>query len=190
MRQGHHRLADAADDSARADSLATYLREIRVYPVLTRDEEGALARRIRAGDAAAVEALICANLRFVVSIAKKYRDRGVPLADLIDEGNLGLIRAAEKFDETRGVKFISYAVWWIRQGIVQALSDHAQTFRVPLNRASVLRRIRRRANGLRHELGREPTQQELAAGPRSRGSGSREYDGGRARLLVARCTRR
>src|SRR5579884_2402908 len=126
----HHRAAHRAANAGPVpvDSLATYLHEIRAYPILRREEEAELARRFHAGDASALDALLCANLRFVVAIASKYRDRGVPLGDLIDEGNLGLIRAAEKFDETRGVKFISYAVWWIRQAMVQALSDHAQTF--------------------------------------------------------------
>ena len=143
-------------------SLATYLHEIRRYKLLTRAEEAALAQRIHRGDADALAALVCANLRFVVAVAKRYQNRGVALADLIDEGNLGLIRAAEKFDETRGVKFISYAVWWIRQAIHQALIEQGNTVRVPLNRAGVLSRIKRRANALRQELGRDPTQRELA----------------------------
>lgn len=114
-------------ETASADSLSTYLHEIRCYPLLSRDEESELARRIRAGDAAALERLVCSNLRFVVSVAKKYQNRGVSLSDLINEGNLGLLRAAEKFDESKGVKFISYAVWWIRQAVIQALADYAHT---------------------------------------------------------------
>lgn len=150
--------------SPSSDSLTKYLHDIRRYPLLTRDEEIAIARGIREGDQKAFERLVCANLRFVVTIAKKYQNRGVALADLIDEGNLGLIRAAEKFDESKGVKFISYAVWWIRQSIVQALAESAHTVRVPLSRAGLLHRIGRHSNELRQELGREPTQKELAAG--------------------------
>lgn len=150
--------------AARGDSLARYLQEIRAYPLLSRAEEAALARRIRRGDVAALERLVCANLRFVVSIAKKYQKLGVSLADLVDEGNLGLIRAAEKFDESKGAKFISYAVWWVRQAILQALAEQAHTVRVPLSRANMLHNLGRRANALRQELGREPTQQEIAAG--------------------------
>jgi len=146
------------------NSLATYLQEIRAFPLLTRADEEALARRIRNGDGEALNTLVCANLRFVVSVAKKYQKLGVSLGDLIDEGNLGLIRAAERFDETKGAKFISYAVWWIRQALLQALAEQAHTVRVPLSRASMLHTIGRRANVLRHELGREPTQQEVAAG--------------------------
>jgi RNA polymerase primary sigma factor len=146
----------------RTDSITTYLNEIRRYPPLTRAEESSLAVRIRAGDGRALERLVCSNLRFVVTIAKKYQNRGVALDDLIDEGNLGLIRAAEKFDESKGVKFISYAVWWIRQSIVQAIADTGHTVRVPLSRASVIQRIGRESNALRQELGREPTRHEIA----------------------------
>ena len=145
-------------------SLDQYLKEISAYPLIDRDEEGELARRIRAGDDEARQKLVNSNLRFVVSIAKKYQNQGVPLADLIDEGNLGLIRAAEKFDETRGVKFISYAVWWIRQAILQALAEQSRIVRVPLNRAGELHRIGKRSSALVQELGREPTVSELAEG--------------------------
>lgn len=154
--------ARSLDRSPDVDSLTTYLHDIRAYPLLSRDEEIALAQRIRRGDADAVDRLVCANLRFVVSIAKKYQHQGVSLSDLIDEGNLGLIRAAEKFDGTKGVKFISYAVWWIRQAIFQAIAEQAHTVRVPLNRAATVFRIARHANALRQEFGREPTQRELA----------------------------
>lgn len=154
--------ARSLDKSPDADSLTTYLRDIRGYALLSRDEEIALAERIRGGDTDALDRLVCANLRFVVSIAKKYQHQGVSLPDLIDEGNLGLIRAAEKFDGTKGVKFISYAVWWIRQAIFQALAEQAHTVRVPLNRALTVFRIGRHANALRQEFGREPTQRELA----------------------------
>lgn len=145
-------------------SLDQYLREISSYPLIDRDEEGVLARKIRRGDRDALEKLVNSNLRFVVSIAKKYQNQGVALADLINEGNLGLIRAAEKFDETRGVKFISYAVWWIRQAILQALAEQSRIVRVPLNRAGELHRIGKRSSALVQELGREPTVGELAEG--------------------------
>jgi len=150
------------DDLPGGNSLSTYLNEIRTYPLLTRDEEAELAGRIRAGDSQALDRLVCANLRFVVSIAKRYQHHGVPLADLINEGNLGLIRAAEKFDDAHGVKFISYAVWWIRQAVVQAIADHGRAVRIPVGRAGELYRMKRRANALRHELGREPTRVELS----------------------------
>lgn len=150
-------------ESSGVDSLSTYLREISAYPLLTRDEEGVIARRIRDGDVSAIEPLVCANLRFVVSVARKYQHRGVSLSDLINEGNLGLMRAAEKFDDARGVRFISYAVWWIRQAVVQAVADYANTVRVPLGRVGMFARVGRITNALRQELGREPTQVELAA---------------------------
>ena len=149
---------------APADPLSEYLDEIGRYNLLTRREERALGRRIRKGDADAVHALVCANLRFVVSLAKKYQGRAVPLLDLIDEGNLGLVRAAERFDETKGVKFITYAVWWIRQAILQALVEQSRIVRVPPHRAGRLRTIGKRANALLLELGREPTHGEIAEG--------------------------
>jgi len=150
-------------ESSREESLTTYLQEIGSYPLLDRDAEILLGRRIRAGDARAVQELVCANLRFVVLIAKKYQHQGVTLPDLINEGNVGLMRAAERFDETKGVKFISYAVWWVRQAIVQSVAETGHAVRVPVSRAGALYRVNRRANTLRHELGREPTTQELAA---------------------------
>ncbi|MBW3661053.1 MAG: sigma-70 family RNA polymerase sigma factor [Gemmatimonadetes bacterium] len=145
-------------------SLDLYLKEISRYPLITRDEEARLARRIRDGDQAALEKLVRSNLRFVVSVAKKYQNQGVSLADLINEGNVGLIRAAHKFDETKGIKFISYAVWWIRQAILQALAEQSRIVRVPLNRAGTLHRIGRRSNALLQELGREPSAEEIAKG--------------------------
>ena len=145
-------------------SLDHYLRDISAFPLITREQEGDLARRIRAGDQDALEALVRANLRFVVSVAKKYQNQGVSLSDLINEGNLGLIRAAHKFDETKGIKFISYAVWWIRQAILQALAEQSRIVRVPLNRAGALHRIGRRASTLQQELGREATHAEIAEG--------------------------
>ena len=144
------------------DHLSAYLDEIGRFPLQTRDAEAALVPRIRAGDHDALDALVCANLRFVVIIAKQYQHRGVSLPDLIEEGNLGLVRAAERFDESRGVKFISYAVWWIRQSILQALADSGYAVRVPAGQAGTIRRIGHEANQLSHALGREPTQRELA----------------------------
>jgi len=143
-------------------SLDQYLREISAYPLLDREEEAELARRIREGNEEALDKLVRSNLRFVVSVAKKYQNQGVALGDLINEGNLGLIRAARKFDETKGIKFISYAVWWIRQAILQALAEQSRIVRVPLNRAGALHRIGRRSSILLQELGREPTVEEIA----------------------------
>lgn len=143
------------------DSLTAYLREIGSFPLLKLADEADLARRARGGDALAIDRLICANLRFVVSVAKKYQHHGIALADLIDEGNLGLIRAAHRFDETRGVRFISYAIWWVRQAIVQAIAEYGHAVRVPMSRFSAMRRVGRQADFLRKELGREPTQIEL-----------------------------
>ena len=145
-------------------SLDVYLRDIARYPLITRAEEAELARRIRDGDQDALDTLIRSNLRFVVSVAKKYQHQGVSLADLINEGNLGLIRAARKFDESKEIKFISYAVWWIRQSILQALADQSRIVRVPLNRAGEMHRIGRRTSVLQQELGRDPTAGEIAEG--------------------------
>jgi RNA polymerase primary sigma factor len=143
-------------------SLDQYLKEISQYPLLTREDEIDLAQRIRIKDEEALDKLVRSNLRFVVSVAKKYQNQGVALGDLINEGNLGLIRAAHKFDETKGIKFISYAVWWIRQAILQALAEQSRIVRVPLNRAGALHRIGKRSSALLQELGREPTVEEIA----------------------------
>src|SRR5579859_6552748 len=145
-------------------SLDQYLREISLYPLINREEETRLAIMIRQSDEEALDKLVRSNLRFVVSVAKKYQNQGVSLSDLINEGNLGLIRAAHKFDETKGIKFISYAVWWIRQAILQALAEQSRIVRVPLNRAGTLHRIGKRASSLLQELGREPTNEEIAEG--------------------------
>lgn len=145
-------------------SLDQYLRDISVYPLITREQEVQLAKRIRQSDQDALDTLVRSNLRFVVSVAKKYQNQGVSLSDLINEGNLGLIRAAHKFDETKGIKFISYAVWWIRQAILQALAEQSRIVRVPLNRAGTLHRIGKRASALLQELGREATHAEIADG--------------------------
>lgn len=148
--------------SVESESLDQYLREISAYPLIDREEEALLASRIRGGDAIALERLVRANLRFVVSVAKRYQNQGVSLADLINEGNIGLMRAAQKFDETKGIKFISYAVWWIRQAILQALAEQSRIVRVPLSRAGTLHRIGKRSSTLTQELGREPTLEEIA----------------------------
>ncbi len=145
-------------------SLDIYLRDISRYPLISQAEEVRLAQRIRQGDEEALDTLVRSNLRFVVSVAKKYQNQGVSLADLINEGNLGLIRAAHKFDETRNIKFISYAVWWIRQAILQALAEQSRIVRVPLNRAGALHRISKRTSTLQQELGRDPTAGEIAEG--------------------------
>ena len=145
-------------------SLDQYLRDISIYPLINREQEVALALRIRENDQEALDTLVRSNLRFVVSVAKKYQNQGVSLSDLINEGNLGLIRAAHKFDETKGIKFISYAVWWIRQAILQALAEQSRIVRVPLNRAGTLHRIGKRASALLQELGREATNAEIAFG--------------------------
>src|SRR5947199_1027969 len=145
-------------------SLDQYLRDISAYPLISRDEEVRFAQRIRQTDQEAVDKLVLSNLRFVVSVAKKYQYQGVSLSDLINEGNLGLIRAAHKFDETKGIKFISYAVWWIRQAILQALAEQSRIVRVPLNRAGTLHRIGKRSASLLQEIGSEPTVEEIAEG--------------------------
>ena len=148
----------------REGSLDQYLKEISQYPLIDRAEEVRLAKAIHKGVEEALNKLVRSNLRFVVSVAKKYQNQGVPLSDLINEGNLGLIRAGHKFDETKGIKFISYAVWWIRQAILQALAEQSRIVRVPLNRAGALHRIGRRSSTLLQELGREPTVEEIAEG--------------------------
>lgn len=145
-------------------SLDQYLREISKYPLLRREDEVTLAQDIHTGCEESLDKLVRSNLRFVVSVAKKYQNQGVSLSDLINEGNLGLIRAAHKFDETKGIKFISYAVWWIRQAILQALAEQSRIVRVPLNRAGTLHRIGRRSAALQQELGRDPTIDEIAEG--------------------------
>ncbi len=145
-----------------SESLDQYLREISAYPLIDRAKEASLARLIRKGDTEALDTLVRSNLRFVVSVAKRYQNQGVSLADLINEGNIGLMRAAQKFDETKGIKFISYAVWWIRQAILQALAEQSRIVRVPLSRAGTLHRIGKRSSLLTQELGREPTMEEIA----------------------------
>src|SRR5687768_13539254 len=145
------------------DLLDQYLYEVSKTPLLTAAQEIELAKKVRAGDQAAMQELAKRNLRFVISVAKKYQNRGLPLTDLIGEGNVGLLTAARKFDPDQGVKFISYAVWWIRQAILASLARHGRTVRVPLNRTADLSRIVRTAEALRQELRREPTPEEIAA---------------------------
>ena len=145
-----------------SQSLDKYLQEIGKVDLLTPDEEVELAQRIREGDQMALEKLTKANLRFVVSVAKQYQNQGLTLGDLINEGNLGLIKAAQRFDETRGFKFISYAVWWIRQSILQALAEQSRIVRLPLNRVGSLNKISRTFSELEQKYEREPSPDELA----------------------------
>src|SRR5688572_18896249 len=145
------------------DILDQYLYEVSKTPLLTAQQEIAIARRVQGGDADAMQELVKRNLRFVISVAKKYQNRGLPLTDLIGEGNVGLLTAARKFDPDQGVKFISYAVWWIRQAILSSLARQGRTVRVPLNRTADLSRIVRSAEALRQQLRREPTPEEIAA---------------------------
>ena len=143
-------------------SLDKYLHEIGKIELITAEEEVDLARRIHKGDLNARDRLIKANLRFVVSVSKQYQHQGLSLPDMINEGNLGLIKAAERFDETRGFKFISYAVWWIRQSILQAIAEQARIVRLPLNRFSHINKIKRTINVLQQKYEREPTTLEIA----------------------------
>ena len=145
-----------------SQSLDKYLQEIGKVDLLTPDEEVELAKRIKEGDQVALERLTKANLRFVVSVAKQYQNQGLSLGDLINEGNLGLIKAAQRFDETRGFKFISYAVWWIRQSILQALAEQSRIVRLPLNRVGSLNKISKTFSALEQEFEREPSPDELA----------------------------
>jgi RNA polymerase primary sigma factor len=144
-------------------SLEKYFQEISREDMITPEEEVNLARRIKEGDKVALEKLTKANLRFVVSVAKQYQNSSMTLGDLINEGNLGLIKAAERFDETRGFKFISYAVWWIRQSIIQALAEHSRIVRLPLNRVSSLNKLSKTFSELEQRFEREPSDEELAA---------------------------
>ncbi|MBQ7551328.1 MAG: RNA polymerase sigma factor RpoD/SigA [Bacteroidales bacterium] len=144
-------------------ALERYLADIGKEPLITADEEVELARRIKAGDQAALEKLTTTNLRFVVSIAKKYQNQGMSLPDLINEGNLGLMKAAQRFDETRGFKFISYAVWWIRQAILNAIADQARVVRLPMNQVGTITRIKKEISRLEQENQRIPTLEEIAS---------------------------
>lgn len=143
-------------------SLETYLGDIGKEQMITAEEEVELARKIKAGDQDALNKLTTTNLRFVVSVAKQYQNQGISLPDLINEGNMGLIKAAKRFDETRGFKFISYAVWWIRQAILQAIADQSRIVRLPLNQVGVINKIKKESARLEQELKRVPTTEEIA----------------------------
>ncbi len=143
-------------------SLEKYLQDVKKYDLVTVDEEIDLATKIQKGDREALEKLVKANLRFVVSVAKQYQNQGLTLSDLINEGNIGLIEAATRFDATRGFKFISYAVWWIRQSIMQAISNNTRMIRLPVNKLSELNKIKNATTHLQQELEREPTFEEIA----------------------------
>jgi len=145
-----------------SQSLEKYLQEIGKVDLITPEEEVKLARLIKQGDQKALDRLTKANLRFVVSVAKQYQNQGLSLPDLINEGNLGLIKAAQRFDETRGFKFISYAVWWIRQSILQALAEQSRIVRLPLNKVGLTNRIQKAYSQLEQEFEREPSAEELA----------------------------
>jgi len=162
-------LVDEVDNEVREETRATsrenlrvYLKEIGRIPLLTREQEGELAGRIRAGDAAAKARLTESNLRLVVQIARRYLNRGLPLPDLIEEGNIGLLRAVEKFDGNRGTRFSTYATWWIRQAIVRALANQARTIRLPVHVGLLLARYTREKQRLTQELERAPTMEEIA----------------------------
>ena len=144
------------------ESINRYFQEINKYNMISAEEEVELTVRIRNGDDDALDKLVLANLRFVISVAKQYQNQGLSFSDLINEGNLGLVRAAKKFDETRGFKFISYAVWWIRQAITEAISDQNRIVRLPLNRLSTISKITKAIPFLEQELEREPSDDELA----------------------------
>ena len=144
-------------------SLDKYLQEIGKVDLITAEEEVELARRIKQGDRAALEKLTKANLRFVVSVSKQYQNQGLSLPDLINEGNLGLIKAAQRFDETRGFKFISYAVWWIRQSILQALAEQSRIVRLPLNKIGSINKINKASARLEQSFEREPNSEEIAS---------------------------
>lgn len=143
-------------------SLERYLQEVHKLPMISCEKEVELAKRIKDGDHKALDTLISANLRFVISVAKQYQNRGLILIDLINEGNMGLIKAAQRFDETRGFKFISYAVWWIRQSIIQSISDNAKTIRLPLNKVSLMHKMYKFQSFFEQENQRQPTIDEMA----------------------------
>ena len=155
-------LPNVADEVNLADPIRMYLKEIGKIPLLTADEEVALAKRIEAGDQSAKDELIQANLRLVVSIAGHYNNRGMQYLDLIQEGNMGLIKAADKFDYRKGFKFSTYATWWIRQSITRALADQARTIRIPVHMVETINRLIRTSRQLMQDLGREPTTAEIA----------------------------
>jgi len=143
-------------------SIGLYFQEINKYPLITAEEEVELSMRIRKGDHEALERMVAANLRFVISVAKQYQNRGLSFPDLINEGNMGLLKAAKKFDETKGFKFISYAVWWIRQSIIQAIAQQTRMIRLPLNKVSHIKKITSTIPYLEQQFEREPTDDEIA----------------------------
>src|SRR5512132_4056751 len=145
-----------------SQAVEKYLQEISKIPMITPEEETTLAQRIKMGDQRALDKLVQANLRFVVSVAKQYQHQGLSLSDLINEGNLGLIKAAQRFDETRGFKFISYAVWWIRQSIIQAVTEQARMVRLPGNKVTLGNRILKATDQLEQEFERSPSAEEIA----------------------------
>lgn len=149
-------------DAASQDAIRIYLNEIGQYPLLTQDEEVELATRIQKGDKEAEKRLAESNLRLVVSIAKNYRNRGVLMMDLIQEGNIGLMRAVEKFDHTKGYKFSTYATWWIKQSITRAIADQSRTIRIPVHMVELITRIRKAETSISHEMGREATSEEIS----------------------------
>lgn len=152
----------ASITSRENDSLEKYLSEIAKIDMITPEEEATLAKKIREGDEEALDKLTKANLRFVVSVAKQYQGHGLTLSDLINEGNVGLIKSAKKFDETKGFKFISYAVWWIRQSIMLAIVEHSRLIRLPLNKAGNVSKVNKAVSAFEQEFEREPTSEELA----------------------------
>jgi RNA polymerase primary sigma factor len=156
------RKEDTKAQNRRRTALELYLKDIAYNNLLTPQQEFDLAVRIRSGDRKSLEKMVESNLRFVITIAKEYQGRGLPLEDLIAEGNVGLVRAATRYDETVGVKFTTYAVWWIRQGILSALAEKARMVRLPVNKIKHLCRLERIASGLKQELGREPNTEEVA----------------------------
>ena len=156
------RKEDTKAQNRKRTALELYLKDISYNTLLTPQQEFDLAVRIRSGDRKSLEKMVESNLRFVITIAKEYQGRGLPLEDLIAEGNVGLVRAATRYDETVGVKFTTYAVWWIRQGILSALAEKARMVRLPVNKIKHLCRLERIASGLKQELGREPNTEEVA----------------------------
>ena len=143
------------------ESISRYLKDVRKIDMLTPEEEVELAKKVREGDRAATEKLVTANLRFVISIAKEYQNQCLPLADLINEGNFGLIKAAQKFDPERGFRFISYAVWWVKQSIIQSLNDNARTVRLPVNVTNNIAKLKREISAFEQEHGRKPTDGDM-----------------------------
>jgi len=143
------------------ESISIYLKDVRKLGMITAEEEIALAKKIQEGDSRAAEKLIKSNLRFVISVAKEYQNQGIPLADLIAEGNVGLIKAAQKFDPDRGFRFISYAVWWIKQSIIQSLNDHARTVRLPVNVTNNIAKLKKDISNFEQKNGRKPMEGEM-----------------------------